>query len=238
MIVKEADYKANLALINNPNPPPFAVLNPSEPIYQIDINSRKVLIPTTPINLVERDHQSEVIYFEVDRFVDYVDLASTTCIISYNNAKKQGGQYFVPFYDITTNSANNKLIFPWRISSRATAADGTLEFSIQFFKIGEKLNPNNNAIEKIISYSLNTVPAKIQILKGLKLGQMDDYDEELKADIMQDIADIVRQLKAQVETPMLYWSKIDSNGNIVTSAPETTVNTTTYPVQELQNIVK
>jgi hypothetical protein len=51
---------------------------------------------------VERDHNAETIYFLVNRYYGYKDLATTSCVIEYINAAGEGGFYIVPFYDVTS----------------------------------------------------------------------------------------------------------------------------------------
>jgi hypothetical protein len=85
-----------------------------EKIYNIDLNTRKVEEPKF-ISVIE-DHASEVIYFSVDRFFDYMDLATMTCLIEYINAKGEKGIYAVPFYDIQTLRDEGKMLLPWVIN--------------------------------------------------------------------------------------------------------------------------
>jgi hypothetical protein len=100
MVTTAQEYFANLDLLQNVNQPAYALLPSAENIYHIDVNSR--IIDTPKFLSVERDYKSETIYFAIDRFVDYMDLAQTCCIIQFNNANKDQGTRFyrVPFYDI------------------------------------------------------------------------------------------------------------------------------------------
>jgi hypothetical protein len=62
------------------------------------------------------DHSSEIIYFKIDRFYDYMDLSTTACLIEYVNAKKETGLYAVPFYDIMSFQNEDKMLIPWCIN--------------------------------------------------------------------------------------------------------------------------
>jgi hypothetical protein len=65
-----------------------------------------------------------------------MDLTSTSCVISYFNAEGKYKIYIVPFYDIFSNRTENKIIFPWCLNSDVFTAEGKVQFSIRFFKVG------------------------------------------------------------------------------------------------------
>jgi hypothetical protein len=67
------EYPANLDILQNVNQPAYALLSAAEKIYDINIDNRT--ISNQNIVVVEKDHKSKTIYFSVDRFVDYMDLA-------------------------------------------------------------------------------------------------------------------------------------------------------------------
>ena len=75
--------------------------------YDIDLDSRTVESPE--YLSVLKDHKAENVYFRINRFCDYMDLSTTTCVIQYKN--KQGtGIYPVPYFDITTLHINNYVL--------------------------------------------------------------------------------------------------------------------------------
>ena len=165
MITTAEQYNANLHLINNINPPTYATLPTADNIYNIDIQTREIDAPR--FLAVEKDNISETIYFIVDRYADYMDLATTSCIITYTNALGKTRVYAVPFYDIYTFVNEKKMIIPWCLDAGVAEAPGQVEFAVQFFKIGEVRNLETNDVEQIINYSLNTRPAKSMILFGM-----------------------------------------------------------------------
>lgn len=135
MITTARDYNSNLHLINNVNPPIYAKISSvdvSDPnadnIYNLDINTREIEAPK--FLGVSDDHKSETIYFIVDRFADYMDLAETSCVVNYTNAEGKSGIYPVPFYDIFTYGKENKMLIPWVIDNFVTYKKGKIEFSI------------------------------------------------------------------------------------------------------------
>lgn len=133
-------------------------------IFDVDLNTRKISVPE--FLSVAKDHVAETIYFKIDRYYGNVDLATKAGIIQYRNALGEEYIYPIPYYDIQTYAAWNpvtktpessKMLIPWCIQGPATAAAGTVEFSIRFFSV--------NANKEII-YDLNTLPAESKILAG------------------------------------------------------------------------
>ena len=177
MITTAEQYNANLHLIHSDHPPIFATLPSPDNIYNIDVNTREVDAPK--FLAIEKDHASETIYFIVDRYVDYMDLATTSCIITYTNANGKTRFYAVPFYDIYTYANENpkeyKIILPWCLDANVAEASGDVEFSIQFFKtdeVAQTVGSNDKTI--ILTYSLNTLPAKSRILSNIEVKQINE----------------------------------------------------------------
>lgn len=130
-------------------------------IYDVDLKTRTIHGPE--MISVQRDHHSEVIYFKVDRFIDFMDLANTVCVIEYiipGDTSRVPYLYAVPFYDISKFAKENKIIFPWNVSGAATLKSGKIEYAIRFFKIDENGS-------KLI-YNLNTLPTTSTILSNIE----------------------------------------------------------------------
>lgn len=205
MITTTEQYNANLHLINNINPPTFATLPSPDNIYNIDLKTREVNAPQ--FLAVEEDHASETIYFIVDRFFSYMDLSTTSCVITYNNAKGMSKQYAVPFYDIFTYANQKKMIIPWVLDSVLAEASGQIEFSICFFKVGEYIDELTNETKKIITYKLNTKPASSQILSSLKVGERaDDSLESIEPNNFQILSEMIASIEGYNKT---YWTILD-----------------------------
>lgn len=104
MITDPKEYYELLYLIQDRNNlqtsigqiPPIPMPS-TEQILKVDLNKRTIEAPT--FLSMEKDHRAETIFFEVDRFFGPVDLALTTCIIQYQNNKKESRIYPVPYYD-------------------------------------------------------------------------------------------------------------------------------------------
>lgn len=192
MITTPQEYYEKLHLIQDTNFPSVATLLPSdEKIYSIDLNTRQV---ETPEYLsVEHDHLAETIYFTVDRYFDNIDLANTTCVVQYINAKGEGRIYPVPFYDITT--FDGKILFPWCIEGEATKSAGNIQYSFRFY-MTEK-DENN---EVLFRYNLNTTIVKSKILHGMYITQSNP-DYTFSAEVLDDIYDRISQISKED----LYW---------------------------------
>lgn len=158
--------------IQENNKPEFAQMFYATKYFDIDLDSRTIDSPE--YLSVLKDHKAENVYFRVDRFCDYMDLATTMCVVQYKT-KDGAGIYPVPYFDIITEQGNpetgdtDKLIFPWCIDGRASATTGPIEYAVRFYKIDRD--------GKRFLYNLNTRPATSKILYGL-----DVQSEDLKGE--------------------------------------------------------
>lgn len=161
--------------IQENQPPELAEMFYARKYYDIDLVTRTI---ETPEYLsVAKDHKAENVYFRINRFCDYMDLATTTCVIQYKVRDEKGnvvtGIYPVPYFDIVTEHGDpskgivDKMIFPWCIDGRASMNAGPIEYAIRFYKIDRDGHQ--------LIYNLNTLPATSKIKYGL-----DVKDEDLK----------------------------------------------------------
>lgn len=195
MITTATEYYEKLHIIQNENPPSLALLPAAERVYDIDLSTRQVNAPE--FLSVEKDHRSETIYFKVNRFVDYMDLSHTICIVQYINALGEARIYPVPFFDIATCAKEGKMLLPWCIDGGATQAAGIVQFSIRFYLLDDE--------GTTFVYNLNTFPAESQVLHGMEVQEISgDYDFEASQydKIMQEIEKLSRQLD-------IYWTVLD-----------------------------
>lgn len=152
-----------LSEIQAKNPPSIVYLPYAHNIYDVDLNTRTINGPSTLS--VQRDHRSEVIYFKIDRYFDYMDLANTVCVIEYivpEDVQRIPHIYIVPYYDTHKFIKEGKMIFPWAVGGAATSKDGTLEYAIRFYKI------EGAGKDKVLAYNLNTLPATSQVLRSIE----------------------------------------------------------------------
>ena len=169
-------------------------------IYTVDLNART--IDTPEMLSVQYDHNAEVILFEMPRYYDGVDLATTTGVVQYINADGNAGIYCIPFFDIVTKEAENKIIFPWYLSGLATKVSGKIKFNFCFYIISGEENPN-------FAYKLNTQARTGMILHGLDIDEMSDDEEFKKGLAYLDEPDsykkILQELTNNFQDSATYW---------------------------------
>lgn len=203
MITTADEYYRALFRIQDQNPPSIALLPYSETTYKVDLNKRT--IETPKFLSVAKDHKAENIYFEVDRYCDYMDLTTCCCIVQYEageGATKRSGIYAVPFYDITTPNAGrenrDKMLVPWCLDGNASMYAGPITYALRFYR----LNADGN---KFI-YNLNTTPVKSEILYG-----MDVQTEDLSGnfDILPTEYDKILERVVKLENTFdVYWLEL------------------------------
>jgi hypothetical protein len=156
MITGSDEYLEYLKTLSNSyNPPNILIRIPTdEPVYEINLKSR-VISPPKFIG-VEADHEAEILYFQVDRYFDNMDLSQCLCGVQFKNAHGEEYIYIIPAYDIL--SIPGKMIISWDIQSPATKYGGTVEFAFKFFKIDKTSGE--------LLYELNTQVCKTKVLNG------------------------------------------------------------------------
>lgn len=158
MITPQNEYLNSLAKIqmgfNGEN---YFPIPSAEKIYCINLDTRIVEAPA--LLSVTEDHEAEILFFEVDRYFDNMDLLNTTCVINYSNAIGEYYVYPVPCVDAQTKRDENKLLLPWVINSDVTWAAGTVKFAFSFYEI------NTGTLE--FEYMLKTQPSTTRVVQGL-----------------------------------------------------------------------
>lgn len=208
MIVSPQEYNSLLHRLTDPNKfTAFLRIPDNEPIHEIDLEKRKIDVPE--FLSVEEDHNSEIIWFKVDRFYDNIDLYGSTCWIQYVNADQEEYFYAAPLMIGVEKYGSDKLLIPWAISKQVAKKTGTISFSFQFFKLSEDGNR--------FLYILNTQPAKSKILAGLFVDPSKFLDDEnaTEEDLIPErewLADQLRTLTAAFTDLQkdyeLYWIEV------------------------------
>lgn len=209
-IIAESTFLAHLYEIQNQNPPSFVLFPDIKQTYDIDLSSRVTEAPL--ILSVSKDHQSETIYFKVDRFRDYMDLSNTVCVIQYTTPDNKTHLYVVPFYDIMTYRLENKMIIPWCVDGNVTKYAGTIHFSIRFFvakqevvevtEYNEEGEPTTSTeIQYKLVYNLTTLPAQTKVLEGMEVSELaSDFD--LSAEQYEYLLSLINSVKREG----VYWT--------------------------------
>lgn len=194
MITTPEQYKEQLWLIQNENFPKKVILPHAEKIYNIDYKTR--IVESPEFLSVLKDHKSENIYFSIKRYVDYIDLAETACIIQYEISDGSTGIYPVPFYDLISlnEKGNERILFPWLIDGQATAISGPVKYAIRFYRL------DRNGDHFV--YSFNTLESTSKVLYGM---DVQSEDLEGKFDVAPSAYDdLVARVSALAQQDM-YW---------------------------------
>lgn len=150
-------------------------------VFSIDPNARSITIPSNYARngvSVTGDELAETLLFEIDRFFDTTDLVTTDIYIQWTNPAGVAGASKITMVDY--NSKPGKLLFGWPLTSKVTTEGREpLKFAVRFFKRKGDL----------ITYSLNTLPASVQIKQALYT----DWDNTI------DIDDPAAELKVAIE---------------------------------------
>lgn len=195
MVTNPSDYEEKLWQIQSSAPTEKAILLPTdEKIYDIDLNTRKITVPK--FLSVEKDHQAETVYFRFDRYYDLIDLTTMSCVVEYINANGDTYIYPVPFYDTSLFIDKNQVLIPWCIQGPATEKAGTVKFAVRFYQINK---------DHKLSYSLRTLVAESQVLKGQKADDGNiSYDNiDLNDNLLEFLQEVESAYRDNVLT--LYW---------------------------------
>ena len=142
--------------------PSYAMIPSDEKPFEINANTRTVLVPADFAKCagVVGDNMCEIITFTVDRYFDYVDLATTTICVQWKTPTSTGISH-IGLRDLTTVSG--KMRFGWPLTNKLTETAGNIVFAVKFFK---------TEADKTV-YVLNTTPATIPIKDSLNLNSND-----------------------------------------------------------------
>ena len=121
-------------------PTKFTVLPLDEEHFKINANTRAINIPADFKKngvAVQGDDLAEIVYFEIDRYFDAVDLNNCDIYIQWEAPKDSNGDIKKGTSDTyirDIESQPGKLIFGWAISEAITNASGNLKFSVKFLQ--------------------------------------------------------------------------------------------------------
>lgn len=216
-ITNEKEYEKYLYVIQDTNFPKLIAsdIPKDEEKLIINLNTREITAPE--FLSVAKDHNSETLYFMVDRYYDSVDLATTCCVIQYENAnpdKNENNGYVYPVsqYFLIAPDGQQKLIFPWVIEGPATEYSGTITFAVMFYRLSGEWNedPELNTLQ--YEYKLNTLAKKSKILQGLDVFQGNfNYEYKDNVPLYNNIIQRLLNLEAAYrDENVLYWIKLEN----------------------------
>ena len=129
--------------------------------FYIDLNSRNINVPAMYTKYgvsVTGDQLAETLMFKVPRYFDYTDLTSTEIYVQWTNPAGEEGASRIVLVDYI-DVEQDTIIFGWPLTSNITVeGKNPLKFSVRFFIRNE---------EGEIKYSLNTLPASVNIKQAL-----------------------------------------------------------------------
>lgn len=209
MITSAREYLARLQEIRDANLHIETLNIPAdENVYNVDLNARTI---DTPLFLsTETDHVAETVFFAVDRYFETYDLAESTCLIQYINAKGEGYVYVVPVYDLESYADEGKMLIPWVIQGNATAAPGTIQYAIRFYHLNKVETLEGEKYE--IDFIVNTQTASSKILRGMGETYLNDSLAPLEEVApVEDWEILFHELSEmrQNGTLNLYWTVLD-----------------------------
>ena len=174
----------------------YVILPLDEDHFVINGNTRAINIPASFKKngiAVQGDHLAEIVYFEVDRYFDYMDLNNTEIFIQWEAPKNAQGEVVKGIskaYVRDIESKPGKLIFGWAISDVITNVSGNLKFSVRFF---EWVNADDAeaGTNKDLGYSFSTLTASVPVQPSINLS-LTDFD-------LKNVDDAGRTLIERIE---------------------------------------
>ena len=133
---------------------------------------------------------------------------NTYYVLDKNNEMVLSTSPYDPKIDYYSLIDKPKILFPWLLTNEATAAAGTLQFSVRFYQI-------ESSTGRLV-YNLNTLPAQSKILDTIEVEISDDKFEDIKdtpsgyyydslgreASVLEDI-----YFKIQAANKEIYWDE-------------------------------
>lgn len=135
-----------------------------EPYFQVNMSNRIITVPQEFNNYglgVKGDANAELVFFEVDRFYDTVDLydEDLSCWIQWQNTSDKTASGRGNSVGILKDATEDKIYIGWIITENMTKVAGSLEFTLRWFR-----RENNE-----ITYSVSTQKASCAIKNSLDL---------------------------------------------------------------------
>lgn len=194
----------------------YTMLPLDEPHFIINTNTRAITIPADFKKngiAVQGDDLAEVLYFEVDRYFDYMDLNNCDIFIQWETPKGTDGTVVRSAsreYVRDIESQPGKLIFGWMIDDTITKNAGTLKFSVRFYQWNDDEGAQAET-ERLLAYSLSTLTAQVPIQPSI------NFNPEIDPVTLEDAGDrIIGRLENSVivggyfaESPLFFINLLE-----------------------------
>ena len=202
------DYIWHLETANPPSQVRFPIAG--EELYEIDLNTRVISGPDWLS--VQQDHESQLLYFTVDRFYDNQDLSNTVCVIQYETIDSRNkntfkGTYFIPMYDIQTLKNEEKMILVWQIKNSVSQSATSVKYNFRFYELNTVEDSEGSGKHREIIYNLNTLPTTSKILntitpKDFSIPPVQTEEENILA---SEIEQIWETINNKLKWDRVYW---------------------------------
>lgn len=157
----------------------------------VDLDTREITPPKT--FGITSDQRAEIIFFAMPRYCAGFDLSKSIGVIEYINAKNEKYTYGIPFFDIVSlnkefpmpedavdadvyeklKKEQQKVVFPWVVSSQVTAAAGPVVFAMSFYMLNDdgtlKFAVNTKSAKSIVEQGIEIDPAISGLIDDLQL---------------------------------------------------------------------
>ena len=185
----------------------FTKLPLDEENFIVDLNKREIAVPEHFAKNgvgVRGDEIAEIVYFEVDRYFDAIDLNQQEIIIEWINADGQKG-YSRP-YGQDVDLIPGKIVFGWPISSKVTPKDGQIKFAIRFYATDDTAGSSG------VSYSLSTKLQTVKVNMDIDI-LLEDILNKRPHILADDCIDVIKARAENSErkdhatpgTPVIYY---------------------------------
>lgn len=149
--------------------PVFTMIPSDEEPFVIDANARTISIPAAFNKCagVVGDDMCEIVTFTIDRYFDYVDLATANICVQWSTSDGEGISH-IGLRDLETVSG--KIRFGWPLTKELTSKAGPVTFAVRFFMKDEE--------DKFV-YLLNTLSTTITIRSSLNITNPDVTEDDI-----------------------------------------------------------
>ena len=154
---------------------------------KIQIVGRDINMSADTACAVRGDSQSQLLTFEIGRYVDNVDLSTKIISIKYKNALNQCDRA-VPHSTVVND---DNIVFTWLIDGRVTAGDGDVTFQIEFYE----------TVDEVL-YSWQTKSQKFKVLPTLDIDGSIELPPPTLVQEMQSEVEKVKVLRADIENEL------------------------------------
>lgn len=125
--------------------------------FAIDANKRTISNPK--ITVMQKDQNSTIVFFTIDRYFDYKDLDTAFVYVQWTLPDGTEGATDIKLKDL---SIPGKIRLGWPLHSEVTAQKGAVKFSVRFWNVDQIDG------QDVVVYSFNTVTSTLTITESLQ----------------------------------------------------------------------